>query len=294
MIKRLLLIYLLWSCFTISVKATGQVGEIIIIGHDTLSMLSCPIEADSLISEEVQKQIRTFLSDEHFSTGCYRRYIGYWQLENNTLYLEKIRVYPDRHEGEQTFLKIDSIFGRYKEKESRITASWFSGELKVVSGKCVSYIHDGFLRDYEHERIYKIEQGKVISQAFYENSLQKARITKEEALQFIIQQFNKDLFPELKDIKVGCLFSLIPQKDGKIDSLIIHHITFGKEDISSERQQLFIQELRSCFNLIPEWDVITIHGKIQPTLSRWFIPLWRGKEFREKYRKTKKGTKFTT
>lgn len=66
-------------------RATGQWGERIIIGDDTLGMLACPIEVDSVLSVKVNKRLSA-----SFNTACWRGYQGVWRLENDTLYLDKI------------------------------------------------------------------------------------------------------------------------------------------------------------------------------------------------------------
>lgn len=52
-ILTLVIIFLCW--FAGSVMATGQAAERIIIGSDTLAMLACPLEQDSILSGQVQK-----------------------------------------------------------------------------------------------------------------------------------------------------------------------------------------------------------------------------------------------
>ena len=39
------------------VHATGQIGEKIIIGRDTLWMLSCPLKADTTLSRKVSERL---------------------------------------------------------------------------------------------------------------------------------------------------------------------------------------------------------------------------------------------
>lgn len=44
-------------CFTRVAKATGQIAERIIIGRDTLGMLACPIDTDTVLRGKVSQRI---------------------------------------------------------------------------------------------------------------------------------------------------------------------------------------------------------------------------------------------
>lgn len=83
--KTLILTIAFISWLTDVSYATGQIGERIIIGQDTLEMLACPVETDGLLSRQVQER----LSGKGVNTGLWRGYVGLWRLENGNLYLEK-------------------------------------------------------------------------------------------------------------------------------------------------------------------------------------------------------------
>ena len=107
--KKLVLLFVLYiSCIRFA-GATGQAGEVIIIGQDTLQLLSCPIEVDSVLSLKVS----TCADRCGSSTGCWRGYIGWWRLENGTLYLEKL-VKEDRDSlGREILIDTKDIFDAY-------------------------------------------------------------------------------------------------------------------------------------------------------------------------------------
>ena len=144
--KKLILFFVLYISCTRFVGATGQMGEVIIIGQDTLGLLSCPIEVDAGLSRKVSDCTDALAC----STACWRGYIGWWRLENGTLYLEKIVAESRDSLGREILIDTKGIFDAYKQ-DGKIVASWFSGELRVVKGKCISYEHAGFWRDYEEE-----------------------------------------------------------------------------------------------------------------------------------------------
>ncbi|MBT4361454.1 MAG: hypothetical protein HOD11_10855 [Candidatus Marinimicrobia bacterium] len=93
------------------------------------------------------------LTDEEFrmgifdktigSTACWRRYIGSWSIRRGKLYLTKIEG-CFRLEGK------DALF-----------ADWFTGELRILNGRLLEYVHMGFDSVYGQEIILTLEQGVV-------------------------------------------------------------------------------------------------------------------------------------
>ena len=120
--KKIVLLFIFsLSCFRF-VGATGQCGEVIIIGRDTLQLLACPIGMDSVLSGMVNERT----DKDGFCTGCWRGYVGWWRLENNTLYLEKLVDYHRSSEDKEVCIDTEGIFDAYKQ-DGKIVASWFSG-----------------------------------------------------------------------------------------------------------------------------------------------------------------------
>ena len=134
MARKLLLFHLLSFCCLLSANATGQIPDLIIIGKDTLMLLECPIEHDSILRRQVGER----LSNENSSTDCWRGYQALWQIENGELSLIQIE------DGKSLYTHIpkitvnmNGIFDKYRNKEGKVIATWFSGKLKVVSGKMI-------------------------------------------------------------------------------------------------------------------------------------------------------------
>ncbi|UVP49430.1 hypothetical protein NXW88_17325 [Bacteroides cellulosilyticus] len=57
MARKLLLFHLLSFCCLLSANATGQIPDLVIIGKDTLMLLECPIEHDSILSRRVSERL---------------------------------------------------------------------------------------------------------------------------------------------------------------------------------------------------------------------------------------------
>ena len=141
MARKLLLFHFLSFCCLLSANATGQIPDLIIIGKDTLMLLECPIEHDSILSRRVSER----LSREGGCTACWRNYQALWQIEDDKLILKKIEdsksIFADPDTIPEVTIDLNGIFDKYRDKKDRVTATWFSGELKVVSGKQIYYVH---------------------------------------------------------------------------------------------------------------------------------------------------------
>jgi len=124
---------------------TAQVYEKLIYEGKEASMASCPPlpENDPRIKELKDDEIEEGRSIV-FSTACWRRYIGTWEINEGRFYL------------------VD-VIGKYKiVGESPIFADWFSGVIRIPRGKMLLYVHVGFGSVYEEELHLKIENGLVV------------------------------------------------------------------------------------------------------------------------------------
>ena len=269
MTRKLFLLHLLCFCCLLSAQATGQIPDLIIIGKDTLMLQTCPIEHDSILSKQVSKR----LSNENSCTACWRGYQALWQIEDDKLILKRIEdskslfAHPDT--VPEVTVDLNGIFDQYQDKRGRIVASWFNGELKVVSGEQIYYVHTGFNREYENETDYQVEQGRIISKTSYRNSIKKGTSIK-DAMNLIKTQFNRDYFPELANTKVVISCAVLPKADGSIDSIEVHIIR--PDSIMEERKNLYIEHICEILKKAPQWEVLTVRNKIRKT-ERWAISL---------------------
>jgi hypothetical protein len=85
------------------------------------------------------------------STGCRRRYRGTWEIIDARLYL----------------MHVEGKFERAGELP--LLADWFTGVLRVPSGRTLLYVHMGFGSVYETELHIRIEQGRVSGRRVYDN-----------------------------------------------------------------------------------------------------------------------------
>jgi tetratricopeptide (TPR) repeat protein len=146
---------------------TAQVHEWLILDGEDTSMACCPplpekhpriVLADprELARDEdiVPPGCAAFSSFDHsifFSTGCWRGYIGTWEIKHGRFFLVGIR-------GARKLLGKEPIF-----------ADWFTGVLSVPRGKLLHYVHAEFFSVYEEEARVKIENGAVVSSRVIDN-----------------------------------------------------------------------------------------------------------------------------
>ncbi len=236
-------------------------------------LLTCPIEHDPIIRKQVNKR----LAKKTFTTACWRRYQATWQIEDNQLILKKNEdsksLFASSDTVPEVTVDLSDIFDRYQDKQGRIVASWFSGELKVVSGERIYYVHMGFDREYENETVYQVEQGKIISKTDYRNSIKKG-MPIEDAMKFVMTQFKGERFPELANTRLVISVNVLPKADGSLDSADVEILR--PNNITEERKKLYIEQIHAILKQIPQWDVLTVRNKIRKT-GRWMLPVWRGK-----------------
>lgn len=149
------IIFLISILFLTISKAysTGQVPDYLIIGQDTVSIFNNPLE--QYLDSSGNRKLVDF-NKRCQSSGCWRGYIAYWELINDSLFLLKITSYPDC--GDLKEADISSHFGKEKP-----FASWYKGTLRIPVGNLYSGSDMGYNAIYEYEDQLSIENGVVKS-----------------------------------------------------------------------------------------------------------------------------------
>ncbi len=125
---------------------SAQIHEILIYEGENRSMASCPpLPKFHSRIKDLSEQDTT--SDDGggllLSTGCWRRYVGTWEINDDRLYLVHLK-------------------GRYRlEGDGPLFADWFTGVLRLPQGKLLQYVHMGFDSIYEEDVNIEIESGIV-------------------------------------------------------------------------------------------------------------------------------------
>lgn len=165
-----LFIFITLTLMSLTMYATGQEGDIIYIDGEQWELLGKPIYADSVLSRELKNALP---KERGINTANWAGYTAYWSIQQEKLYLDSIRyvIYDSAPKSRTECLPSKAmrrIFKKYASRK-RIVATWFNNEIRVAKGKQLYYVHEGYTRNYEHERVISIEQGKVCGTKDYQN-----------------------------------------------------------------------------------------------------------------------------
>ena len=202
-----LFIFITLTLMSLTMYATGQEGDIIYIDGEQWELLGKPIYADSVLSRELKNALP---KERGINTANWAGYTAYWSIQQEKLYLDSIRyvIYDSAQKSRTECLPSKAmrrIFKKYASRK-RIVATWFNNEIRVAKGKQLYYVHEGYIRNYEHERVISIEQGKVCGTKDYQNyvvdgfSFDKYRPNNKAELR---EKFplHIEQYPELADVK---------------------------------------------------------------------------------------------
>jgi hypothetical protein len=253
--KQFLLIYLIFFSYS-RLFGTGQAGDRIIIGKDTLELLATPL--DKILSER-NISAADIWSTKNFdwSTACWNGYIAMWKLENNRLYLEEIGPcnYYDYPKGDYPKADLQKLFPDLY-SDGHIFASWLNEELLIAKGKMLWYMHDAFDRIYEKELGLTFKNGILEKSNEYDNSKTKeSPYLKNERLlnNYIYSSIRwKEISSEIDEIPKRVICTIVSADDrGKIDSVRI--MRGASEKLNDEA----VRVIKS----IPQWEVLYKRGK---------------------------------
>lgn len=135
----------------------AQLPDIILVNGERMILYSNPLES---FWAYAGKRRPKFVS----SPNCKRGYVATWELRNGELYLVAI---DGMREGWTVFMTrkakpytMKSLFPRCRNKAAKVI--WFSGRLRIPSGKMTRYEHSGYDSRFEREMIVTVERGDVM------------------------------------------------------------------------------------------------------------------------------------
>jgi hypothetical protein len=135
---------------------------------ESLDLYSNPLESYWTSNKKVRP---AFIG----SPECTRGYVAAWEISDNKLQLTDIDAYYSRNfiffrkPGKYSLKKLFP-----KSKGKPVTATWFSGKLRVPIGKMILFEPSGYDSRFEKELIITIHKGqviKVVTIDFMEKSL---------------------------------------------------------------------------------------------------------------------------
>lgn len=127
---------------------TAQTSERLLYNGESLDMLTEPLAPflDSLPSPP---------AFQHFSTGCWRCYVGHWEIKNERLYLMSI----DAQWKDDTLVSLNDLFPGC---HVNIFAKWFTGTVRCGQGKMLGSMNMGFGSMYERHLLLDFVDGVLI------------------------------------------------------------------------------------------------------------------------------------
>lgn len=273
--KKVILLILLCAVM-LTLKATGQSGDVIRLGGEEWVLMAKPIESDTMLGNWV----RAFLPDNiSYSTGNYSCYTASWEIRNGYLCLRRIEadVYDEASNKESTLVyegkDLQSLFPSYY-KDGEIQARWFSGELRAGKGNLVRYVHDGFDRNMETEQILTVQNGKVMETQTYHN-YRRPGLNLKKAQKEIACRFPWKRFPEYRGEQIIFVIGDFQMTDdGHFVDCDVHFffLRSSRKTIEDGNHPLALAFKETLKSIYP-WEVLFINGKYTMEYRSFTMPL---------------------
>jgi hypothetical protein len=138
-------IFILLTFYSLTVSATVQVCEILKYKTDVICLESYPLTNFYIENYEIfQKKIMGYAEEICISSACWRGYQGYWEINNDSLFLIKLENCCD-----DKVYDLKKIFGSDNVKNGKVFASWASDTINVGFGKHIGYIIPEGIQEYD-------------------------------------------------------------------------------------------------------------------------------------------------
>jgi len=151
----------------------AQLPDIIVIDGERQDLYSNPLEQYWIVNK-IRRP--AFLP----SFDCKRGYVATWELVNNYLVLKEVTgMYEKVYFYFWKRIKPCTLKSVLKKSSlNNLTASWFTGKIRVPRGNRIFYVHHDYESRFEQEMILTIERGKVLKSIvldYTQETLQVAR-----------------------------------------------------------------------------------------------------------------------
>lgn len=253
---RLLYYILTLILLTVTIEksyGTAQIPDFLIYDGDTLSIYANPLES---YFDTHSRPDSIFNRYGYNLTACWRGYIGYWELKNDSLYLIELQ-------GDSTSIDLSLIF-QDRETKDKIFADWYDNSILNPYGKLLHYEHMGYSSIYEFEREFVFANGILKEIKYFDNSKsKKSKYTQDKKLlmDYIKNNTNHSLLPDTIDNARVLVQILKVTENGVIDSVLVVR---GFNNVLDKEAMRVIKS-------IPEWDILYNHG--EPFNLIWTIPV---------------------
>ena len=196
-----LIAFLLMSSSTFAF-ATAQAPDVLIYDNKILDLFSNPLE--SYYKDEKDKP-KFYIYPNETSSGNWRGYVAIWEITDGELFLRGLDSWLC-DSGTETVpplcrkADLKELFGN-KSVKGKISATWFTGELRIPEGKQIAYVHMGYGSIYERDIIINVEAGKITGQKIIDNTKKELPANQELQKQELeklkkIPSSNKSIVPK--------------------------------------------------------------------------------------------------
>lgn len=271
--------------------ATGQDGDVIFINGERWGLLGKPIYADSMLYKSLMDVLPEGRS---ITTANWDGYKGYWSIKNDELILDSIEVSfwnNDTHKyWQQCIPSIDMqrVFGNYYDKKD-IHATWLTDTIRVGKGETIFYIHDGYERNHEYEKIIAVKEGHVTELQSFHNrvvvdgfSISNLKKQEEIKAKFPLD-FNscseldgvKRIIFNISDMRLDSLGNLI---DCRVKAIIPKH---DSEKLHCTEQ--LANRMKQMLKNIRPWKTLFINGEyVSESKYGYYLPYQIGDDSDER------------
>lgn len=117
------------------------------------------------------------------SSANWRGYVAIWSIEDGILYLENISGKivdedaadstlgwtPDWTPPSERASSPTTLERLFPGSKGRVTASWYTGELRIPRGAVLEYMHMGYGSVFEEDLFIEVEKGHVVQTKIVDN-----------------------------------------------------------------------------------------------------------------------------
>ena len=133
-----------------SVSATEQACELLKYKTDVICLENYPLENFLRKNPEIYKnKIMGYAKEICVSSACWRMYKGYWEINNDSLFLTKLI----NSCGDKVF-DLKNIFGAGKVKNGKVFADWVSDTINVGYGELIGWIEPDSIDENDYVNYY--------------------------------------------------------------------------------------------------------------------------------------------
>lgn len=111
--------------------------------------------ARSLCSEPLRPYLESLAEvpsfrEKGYTTALWRGYVGRWEVREGRLFLIGLTDFEGDTLDESRIFEVERL---------PIHATWYTGRLRVMSGKLLRYVHQYWASEYQTERVIRIREG---------------------------------------------------------------------------------------------------------------------------------------